>query len=206
MSQKPPKHKLPRKLSAATDLEPDSVGRVETDAHDPSDLADAEPPQSASRAGRRGRPSKRHANYEVGHCRPPKQFQFKPGQSGNPKGRSPLSRNLKTTVSLVLNEKIQIRENGRLRWITRIEALVRTTMSRAFKGDQKALGLLAAMMKQSGYGAETTESAPELLQGVDHEAILKEYLVRVALEDSIEVDSSPDESTEASDPSKRRKA
>lgn len=28
------------------------------------------------------------ASYEVGHCKPPKEYQFKPGQSGNPSGKS----------------------------------------------------------------------------------------------------------------------
>jgi hypothetical protein len=28
----------------------------------------------------------KQASYDVGHCKPPKETQFKPGQSGNPKG------------------------------------------------------------------------------------------------------------------------
>jgi hypothetical protein len=36
--------------------------------------------------------------YKVGWCRPPKKFQFKPGQSGNPTGakRKPSEREIKT--------------------------------------------------------------------------------------------------------------
>lgn len=33
-------------------------------------------------------------DYEVGHCKPPKEHQFKPGQSGNPKGRPKKDRQL----------------------------------------------------------------------------------------------------------------
>jgi hypothetical protein len=63
-----------------------------------------------------------------------------------------------------------------------------------------------AMMKHSGYGAEAAESSTDLLQGVDHEAIVKEYLVRFGFADSTMVDLSPDDSTKTSDPPKRRKA
>ena len=122
----------------------------------------------------------------MGYGRPPKHTQFKPGQSGNPKGRSPQSRNFKTMVNKVLGEQVQIREGGRIRRMPKIEALFRTMMSRAFKGDPKAMASLIVMMKHSGYGAEAAESGPELLQGVDHKAILKEYLVRFGLADSIE--------------------
>ena len=210
MRQNPPKPKLPRKLSAAMDLGLDGVGRVETDAHGPSDPAEEGPPQAPNRASRRGRKSGRQPTaeptYAVGFGRPPEYAQFKPGQSGNPKGRSPQSRNFKTMVNKVLGEQVQIREGGQIRRMPKIEALFRTMMSRAFKGDPKAMASLIIMMKHSGYGAEAAESGTELLHGVDHKAILKEYLVRFGLADSTMVDSSPDDSTKMSDPPKKGEA
>jgi Family of unknown function (DUF5681) len=47
--------------------------------------------------------------YKVGYRRPPLQSRFKPGQSGNPRGRAKQSRNLRTIVKQVSNEQIQIR-------------------------------------------------------------------------------------------------
>jgi hypothetical protein len=210
MRQNPPKPKLPRKLSTAMNLGLDGVGRGETDAHGPSDPAEEEPPQAPNRASRRGRKPRRQptaeTTYEVGYCRPPKHTQFKPRQSGNPKGRSPQTHNFKTMVNKVVGEQVEIREGRKIRRTSKIEAPFRTMMSRAFKGDPKAMASFIAMMKHSGYGAEAAESGPELLQGVDHEAILKEYMVRFGLADSTMVDSSPDDSTKTSDPPKRRKA
>ena len=81
-------------------------------------------------------------SFEVGYGRPPRHSRFKPGQSGNPKGRAKQSRNLRTIVQQVLREDMQIREGGRLRRMPAIEALVRTTLARAFKGDPKALASL----------------------------------------------------------------
>ena len=64
--------------------------------------------------------------YQVGYCRPPLHSRFKPGQSGNPKGRPKQSRNLRTIVKQVLSEDMQIREGGRLRRMSAMEAVVRT--------------------------------------------------------------------------------
>ena len=161
MRQNPPKPKLPRKLSAAMDLGPDGVGRVETDPHGPRILP-KKSPSSPNRAGRRGcKPGRQptaEPTYAVGFGRPPKHTKFKPGQSGNPKGRSPQSRNFKTMVNKVLGEQVEIREGRKIRRMPKIEALFRTTMSRAFKGDPKAMASLIVMMKHSGYGAEAAES------------------------------------------------
>ena len=38
--------------------------------------------------------------YQVGYCRPPLHSRFKPGQSGNPKGRPRQSRNMRTIARI----------------------------------------------------------------------------------------------------------
>ena len=139
----------------------------------PSDPAEAGITRSQNRAGRRGRMPERHpgseASYEVGYGRPPKHTQFKPGKSGNPKGRSPQSHNLKTIVKQVLDEPMPIPGGWPGSAHAENRGPVRVTLARALKGDPKALASLIIMMKQSGYGTEAVENALELLQGVDHE-------------------------------------
>ncbi len=114
--------------------------------------------------------------YEVGYGRPPLSTRFKPGQSGNPKGRTKQSQNLRTIVKQVSNEQIQIREGDRPRRMSRIEALVRTTYTRAFK-DPKALAPLIMLLRQCGYGADHDEPAVDMLLVPEYEAIVKEFLV-----------------------------
>ncbi len=116
--------------------------------------------------------------FEVGYGRPPLHSRFKPGKSGNPKGRAKQSRNMRTIVQQVLNEDMQIREGGRLRRMPAMEALVRTTLTRSFKGDPKALVSLIVLLKQSGYGTDRDEPAADLLSGSDYEAIVADYLAR----------------------------
>ncbi len=116
--------------------------------------------------------------FEVGYGRPPLHSRFKPGKSGNPKGRAKQSRNMRTIVQQVLNEDMQIREGGRLRRMPAMEALVRTTLTRSFKGDPKALVSLIVLLKQSGYGTDRDEPAADLLSAADYEAILVDYRAR----------------------------
>jgi hypothetical protein len=113
--------------------------------------------------------------YTVGYCRPPVHSRFKPGQSGNPKGRAKGSLNLRTILKQVSNEQILIREGDRPRRMSRMEALVRTTFSRAFKGDPKALASLILLARQTGL-TESDETTTQLLQGPEYAAIIADFL------------------------------
>jgi uncharacterized protein DUF5681 len=119
--------------------------------------------------------------YAVGHGRPPLHSRFKPGQSGNPKGRAKGSHNLRTIVKQVSNEQILIREGDRLRRMSRMEALVRTIFTRAFKGDPKALGSLTVLLRQIGL-TESEETTTELVQGAEYAAIVADFLARHGVE------------------------
>ena len=77
--------------------------------------------------------------YVVGYGKPPKHSQFKPGRSGNPKGRPKHARGLRTIVKEVLLEKVPIRTNGKDRRVTRLEALVLKQVELAGKGEARAL-------------------------------------------------------------------
>ena len=74
----------------------------------------------------------------VGYCRPPKDKQFKPGRSGNPYGRPRGSRNSATLVQEHLETIVTVRENGRVRKMTKLQVGL-TKMANRFaeKGELK---------------------------------------------------------------------
>lgn len=75
----------------------------------------------------------------VGYGRPPRASQFKPGQSGNPKGRPKGSKNESTILKQMLNEKLSMRQpNGRVKKIPALEGIHRKQLEHALKGDVKS--------------------------------------------------------------------
>lgn len=76
----------------------------------------------------------------VGYGRPPKANRFKPGQSGNPKGRPKGRLSFQTQMMNVLNMKVVITDkNGRKRSISMVEAAGRKLTQKAMQGDHRAL-------------------------------------------------------------------
>ena len=55
------------------------------------------------------------ANSAVGFGKPPEHARFKPGQSGNPKGRPRGRMSSSSVIARLLNEKVTVREGDRIR-------------------------------------------------------------------------------------------
>ena len=72
---------------------------------------------------------------DVGYGKPPKKHRFKPGQSGNPKGRPKV---FKSPVS-VLEEPIAMRVDGKTREVSSFEAAFRKTVQKALEGRLTAI-------------------------------------------------------------------
>jgi hypothetical protein len=79
-------------------------------------------------------------NGAVGYRRPPVNRQFKPGQSGNPKGRPKGSKNLVTTFAEVLSRPIKVRDrnNGKTRTVSKLQVMIEAITNKAMAGDPKA--------------------------------------------------------------------
>jgi hypothetical protein len=106
----------------------------------------------------------------VGYRRPPKEAQFKPGQSGNPKGRPKGSRSIAAIVKEVTEEKITIIENGKRRKVTRFQAALLQLSNNAMRGDTKALRQLVDLQKQFG-------DSPDHSSAKNNEPLVRTVLV-----------------------------
>ena len=91
---------------------------------------------------RRNSHRQRDNGYEVGYGRPPKKTQFKPGQSGNPKGRPKGAKNEATILHEIMIRKVGIQEAGRTRKISVLAAILLRFAENALKGDAKAATFL----------------------------------------------------------------
>src|SRR5690242_8379860 len=87
----------------------------------------------------------------VGYGRPPVNRQFRPGQSGNPKGRPKGQKNFATMLGETLYKKIPVRDkNGRRRWFTRQQAMCEVMINRALSGDAKAFLTIVQLAEKFG--------------------------------------------------------
>jgi len=98
--------------------------------------------------------------YEVGYGRPPLATRFKPGQSGNARGRPKGDKNLSTLTREKLQAKVAVREGGRERRMSKGEIGVTKLVNRfAETGDPK-LYLALVKLLEGGCAANGTTSAP----------------------------------------------
>lgn len=99
------------------------------------------------------------SGYEVGYRKPPKTHRFRPGQSGNPKGRPKGTKNLKTDLMEELSERIPVREGEREIRVSKQRALIKSQVNRGIKGDNRAADkVLDLYLKLQGLEDEAAEA------------------------------------------------
>jgi Family of unknown function (DUF5681) len=86
----------------------------------------------------------------VGYKSPPVQTRFQPGKSGNPNGRAKGRQNFKTLFNKILNEKIAVREGADVKKVSKAEAILRTVVVGALKGDVRHAAMLMKLAEQAG--------------------------------------------------------
>jgi hypothetical protein len=86
-------------------------------------------------------------DYEVGYGKPPRHTRFELGRSGNPRGRPPGAKNMKTLLSKALNELVVVTEPGGRRKVSKREAIVTQLVNRSAKADYRAIQILLGMLR-----------------------------------------------------------
>jgi hypothetical protein len=90
----------------------------------------------------------------VGPGRPPKEHQFKPGQSGNPAGArrkpKPIALDIKELLERTLKEEVTLRQGEREKIITKAAAGIQHLVNQFAKGDRYARRDLFALAETLG--------------------------------------------------------
>lgn len=145
----------------------DRDATVEVPSKVPLDEMDCKDAASSNRSSTQGSASVLDkAADEAGYCKPPKHHQWKPGESGNPKGRPKKSSNFSTMLTKEARRLISVTENGRTRKASVNEVVLRGIANAALKGDPRATKLWLDMMAR--FVPEDTEAlARETLSAND---------------------------------------
>ena len=92
-------------------------------------------------------PPEARRGYEVGFGKPPAHSRFKKGRSGNPKGRPPGAKNLKTLLNEALNERVIVTENGRRRKISKLLVIIKQVVNQSAKADWRHTKILLDIIR-----------------------------------------------------------
>jgi hypothetical protein len=99
-------------------------------------------------------------DYEVGYGKPPSHTRFVKGQSGNPRGRPPGAKNMKTLLTKALNQLVVVTDNGGRRKVSKREAIVTQLVNRSAKADFKAIQILLGMIRDIESDTDPHSSDP----------------------------------------------
>jgi hypothetical protein len=144
--------------------------------------------------------------YRVGPGRPPKEFQFKQGQSGNPKGakrKSPsILPDLKALFERALSKTVKLRQGEKERMVTMAAAGMEQLVNQFAKGDRHARRDLMVLADKLGIDLAAGQSkAIEAALTANDEALLADYVQRHGgrrdhCGDDIDADAAPSNESE----------
>lgn len=126
------------------------------------------------------RKSSKSSYEKVGYRKPPKTTQFKKGESGNPRGRPKGSRNVGAVLRDVIDQKIQITENGKIRHLPALEVMLRRAFNDAMRSGPGAQKFFFSLIDRY---ADLNETAvvPDIDEVLaEDRAILARYLEKVS--------------------------
>ena len=138
------------------------------------------------------RDRKPEGSYEVGYGKPPTHTRFKPGQSGNPKGRRKGVRNLKSVLEEELFRPVAISEGGKRRNVSVLTLVIRQCLAKAAKGETRGLTPIIPLVQRAGLigGDEIAEPVAQMPLSAAEEAMLREALAEMKV-DALEGEALP---------------
>jgi hypothetical protein len=116
--------------------------------------------------------------YAIGYGKPPATSRFKPGQSGNVKGRPKGHKNLKTLIRQAMTARISIQEGSSSRQVSKLEGVVLRQLQSALKGDDRSAMAVMKIATQLGILDDAPEANSETALTANDERILQELVQR----------------------------
>ncbi|MEP2827835.1 DUF5681 domain-containing protein [Parvibaculum sp.] len=119
---------------------------------------------------------------EVGYGKPPKAHRWKPGQSGNPKGKRKGTKHLSTIVRELAERSVVAQDaNGRRSRLSRAEATLLVAFNKATLGDIRAIQVVLNLLKE--YMPEPEASDPSIPDAADLQVLKDAQALQALIEE-----------------------
>ena len=109
-----------------------------------------------------GKKKKPHGTYQVGYGKPPVHSRFRKGQSGNPTGqrrRPGESERLKKIILQEAYRLLTVRDNGDIKRMAAVQAVLRSQIASAVKGNVSAQRAMLNTIQQLGAEPQARRNA-----------------------------------------------
>lgn len=134
---------------------------------------------------------------KVGYGNPPIPTRFRPGESGNPRGRPKGAKGLRAELKAELDEFVTVEANGKTKRIRKRRLIIKALAAKAAKGDVRAADkLLALVIQAEGF----EDRRPDKQKLSDHDLQIIEHLMQgeaTGTEKAAEPDASDDRNPDA---------
>jgi hypothetical protein len=129
-----------------------------------SNCDDEGEPGRTGQTNKVGQPStiQGEAPYKVGNKKPPKKFQFKPGESGNKAGRPKGSKSFEAKVQKELEKKVTVNKNGKSVKMSKLDVGVTRLVDRFMTGDLKSTAIIIGLGKRNEKSKSGDEAADDV--------------------------------------------
>jgi hypothetical protein len=117
---------------------------------------------------------------KVGYGRPPRHSRFRPGQSGNPKGRPKGARSIQDGVSEVFRKARRVKVQGKTVRMPTFMVILASQAERAMRGDVAAFRALTPLMMRLVDGDEGGEAVKKLPE--EDRRLLADFVERLTRE------------------------
>jgi hypothetical protein len=101
---------------------------------------------------------------------------YKPGKSGNPKGRPRGSKNFATVLQSELKQRVAITEDGRRKKITKREAVAKQLVNKAAAGDPKAIPVLLNATRP--YETDIAAASVQAETTAEEDRLVMEHIIK----------------------------
>jgi hypothetical protein len=108
---------------------------------------------------------------KVGYRKPPKSGRFKPGRSGNPRGRKTGARNLRTYLREELARSVRVPVDGGQRNMPKVQLIAKQLVNASIKGNLKSIEFLLKLVDLMAPG-ESEGEAPRPMSDQERQLLL----------------------------------